>query len=916
MLQTKELVKVYKPKAGVAVTALDKVSITFPDKGMVFLLGKSGSGKSTLLNLLGGLDTYTDGEIVIKGVSSKFFRQKHFDSYRNTYVGFIFQEYNVLDEFTVGANIAVAIELQGRKATDEEINGILKEVDLEGFGNRKPNELSGGQKQRVAIARALVKKPEIIMAGEPTGALDSNTGRQVLETLKKLSSDKLVIVVSHDREFAENYGDRIIELADGRVISDMERGEGSADIVYRPVYSGNTIELPMGYHLTEADRENINRYIDDLKNGKLSISIATDNIITKGFTETDVTKIKKQDGSKFKLIKSKLPFKNALKMGKGALGYKKFRLALTILLSCVSFAFFGLADTFAAFTDKECRTNTLYDNGYDYVSVSKMKYLGEGKNATWQGEGFKISQDNLDELNKATGVKMEGVYMPDGVELKFDGQVNPNVQLTETEYNVFNKNFSGIAEITQEKLDDLGFKILSGKLPNGKNNEIAVSEYVLEIFKRTYYADGTYYKTNEGEMKPNYFTIKAARHLVGRFLDVNGTRYTITAVIDTGFDLDRYLPLTEFDEKVTDAEQMENDSLKEEFDTASFYSFAQVMMVGDGFIDSLIGEGRDSSKMTGGELRLNSSHNNVTTDNLIQFKNVDKSKVLWVNGEQKDLGENEIIVTTDALTFVGYDKPKNNQEAIAKLKNAQELTAFIKYYLKDSELHSNKDGTDTFGKFKIVGIMEPTSSLYGTIVCHDYLFLELAEPGNNIYDFAVGEMPDSKGEIKELVDYCYEDDSKIQLWIRNSATWNLDNVTKTLDTYAQYFLFIGIGLAIFAAIMLANFISTSISYKREEIGILRAIGARGKDVFTIFFTESAIIAIINFILSAVIVAVATVILNGVLRGEFGLMITILNYNVRQILLLLALSGLVAFASSYLPVKRVAAMKPIDAIRNK
>ena len=204
MLETKELVKIYKPKKGVPVTALDKISLKFPDKGMVFLLGKSGSGKSTLLNLLGGLDSYNSGEIIIKGVSSKDFKQSHFDSYRNTYVGFIFQEYNVLDEFTVGANIALAIELQNRKATDEEINEILKEVDLEGFGNRKPNELSGGQKQRVAIARALVKKPEIIMADEPSGALDSNTGKQIFETLKKLSQDKLVIVVSHDREFLDN----------------------------------------------------------------------------------------------------------------------------------------------------------------------------------------------------------------------------------------------------------------------------------------------------------------------------------------------------------------------------------------------------------------------------------------------------------------------------------------------------------------------------------------------------------------------------------------------------------------------------------------------------------------------------------------------------------------------------------------
>ena len=136
MLETKNLYKIYKPKKGVPVTALDDVTIKFPETGMVFLLGKSGSGKSTLLNVLGGLDKYDSGEITIKGVSSKTFKQQHFDSYRNTYIGFIFQEYNILEDFTVGANIALAIELQGRKADDGQINEILKEVDLDGYGNR------------------------------------------------------------------------------------------------------------------------------------------------------------------------------------------------------------------------------------------------------------------------------------------------------------------------------------------------------------------------------------------------------------------------------------------------------------------------------------------------------------------------------------------------------------------------------------------------------------------------------------------------------------------------------------------------------------------------------------------------------------------------------------------------------------
>ena len=309
MLETIKLCKTYRPKRGVPVKAMDEVSLVFPEKGMVFLLGKSGSGKSTLLNLLGGLDKYDSGEIIIKGVSSKNFAQKDFDSYRNTYVGFIFQDYNILEEFSVGANIGLALELQGKKATNEEINSILGKVDLAGYGSRHPNELSGGQLQRVAIARALVKNPEIIMADEPTGALDSNTGRQVLDTLKKLSEEKLVIVVSHDREFAEKYADRIIELGDGKVISDVESVHEEDENSSELSYDDGVISVPEGYQLTEEDRIAINRYLDALGKG-VSLSVVGTN---RKFKKTERESVAKGDGSAFALIKSKLPMRAPLR---------------------------------------------------------------------------------------------------------------------------------------------------------------------------------------------------------------------------------------------------------------------------------------------------------------------------------------------------------------------------------------------------------------------------------------------------------------------------------------------------------------------------------------------------------------------------------------------------------------------------
>ena len=241
MLETKELFKKYRPKKGKEVTAIDHISVRFPEKGMVFLLGKSGSGKSTLLNLLGGLDSYDEGEIIIKGISSRDFSQQRFDSYRNTYVGFIFQEYNVLEEFNVGANIALALELQGKKASDEEINRILHEVDLDGFGDRNPNELSGGQKQRVAIARALVKNPEIIMADEPTGALDSRAASDLLSMFNEVNQEgQTILTVTHSAQ-AASHASRVLFIKDGQVFHQIYRGTKTRQEMYQMIADTLTI---------------------------------------------------------------------------------------------------------------------------------------------------------------------------------------------------------------------------------------------------------------------------------------------------------------------------------------------------------------------------------------------------------------------------------------------------------------------------------------------------------------------------------------------------------------------------------------------------------------------------------------------------------------------------------------------------
>ena len=921
MLETKELVKIYKPKKGVPVTALDKVSLKFGETGMVFLLGKSGSGKSTLLNLLGGLDKYDGGEIVIKGVSSKDFKQKHFDSYRNTYVGFIFQEYNVLDDFTVGANIALAIELQNRKATDSEINEILKEVDLEGFGARKPNELSGGQKQRVAIARALVKKPQIIMADEPTGALDSNTGKQIFDTLKKLSREKLVIVVSHDREFAENYADRIIELSDGKVISDVEY---DADFIENNenelLFNGNTIEIPEAYHITEQDRVAINEYIKSLK-GKATLNI-NGTISNKRFKATDQSKIVLDNGSAFKLIKSKLPLKNAFKIGGSSLKYKKIRLAITILLSCISFGLFGLSDTFGAYNHVTTCTNSLVDSKVNYVSVSKSRKVGEGRYSYWRDYGFYLSNDELNTFGEKTNVEMHGVYEPYNSDLDFSSNIDSSVKFSETEFDIYNTCFSGFATINNDILNGMGFKVLAGALPDGNKDEIAISEYVFEIFKKAGYSDGkTTIKNAKGEVVLKYDEVNDYLDILGKYIKINGKNYWITAIIDTGFDLDRYIPLTEKSENKTNAEQLVDYILYNEFDFAARYSYASVIMTGDGFVDRLIASEPKISNITKGYLSFYGDSYGVDSQYIARLSDMKDEKIVWLDGEKKTLGEKEIIATTDVISFYESEETteveyENEQQKIsAMLKNAKPLSAFKDYFFgkDEDERYVDEEG------YKVVGFIvadNTKTKIESTVVCADSLYNEFADGLDNKYSFAVGSMPKDKENIRNLVSYCYEQSENRRFPIQNSVTYELDSIDAALKEVSKIFLYIGIGFALFAALMLSNFIGTSISYKKQEIGILRAIGSRSNDVFRIFFAESFIIAMINFTLSALGTFTVTAVINYVIRNQIGILITILNFDLRQIVLLLGVSILVAFIASYIPVKRIASKRPIDAIRGR
>lgn len=206
------------------IHALDGISVEFRKSEFVSILGPSGCGKTTLLNIIGGLDRYSSGDLEINGISTKLYKDKDWDNYRNHSVGFVFQSYNLIPHQTVLENVELALTLSG-VSKRERRNRAVKVLKRVGLGDKlknKPSQLSGGQMQRVAIARALVNDPEIILADEPTGALDSTTSLQIMEILKEISKDKLIIMVTHNPSLAENYSTRIIKLLDGKIIDDSK----------------------------------------------------------------------------------------------------------------------------------------------------------------------------------------------------------------------------------------------------------------------------------------------------------------------------------------------------------------------------------------------------------------------------------------------------------------------------------------------------------------------------------------------------------------------------------------------------------------------------------------------------------------------------------------------------------------------
>lgn len=942
MLTLKNIKKTYKSKKGTSSAALKGINVQFPDNGLVFILGKSGSGKSTLLNIIGGLDAADSGEIIIKGKSSKDFSGQDYDSYRNTYLGFIFQEYNVLDGFSVYDNVALSLRLQGKKAEKETVGKLLQQVGLNGFEKRKPNELSGGQKQRVAIARALVKEPEIIFADEPTGNLDSATSTQIFNLLKKLSKEKLVVIVSHDRDSAERYADRIIELADGLIISDITKHTDSQNEF--EIESG-VISIPKSRALNNSEVEQLNKTIEK-KKGKVKIQHSTAN----SFSNTGEVKTQKTEG--FKLIKSKLPNRFAAAIGASNFKTKKFRLVVTIFLTVVALALFGLSQIFSSYNVAYASAQSFNKNGVSNIVLKQGRYIEEYD--TFDKNSVEIF--DMDAYNKIKE------YLDDKDVVDFYGNsvgfgsstVNSmrdilNRLMGKTLTNSLTSASEGLVVMSEEQLkkyylksDKTEIEYLLGGYPSeqdSKDGEVLITDYLAMciIVYQVEHRSDMFYPLSES----NYLLNLLALFNNG-FADAYGFRINISGIIDTGF-------FVKWADIIADVENFSEHPDYYDFvdDAINYYS---LMIARDTeYIKQYVVKTKATSSLTNVKIQAYSQSSSepkypqsmpgnisvIKIGEMLKFFSeqdlydndyVSDDSLLRMNDPQY---ENPIIMTAQM-----YDSIFASDKYTLLEKGTWDIHDFepIQFVVGSFSAYSEKDPPLSEETWTVVGIIDGkklsedvgasqgiknllTSGALGWV--QDELVEPLIERDYQVRGMYIT-LPKSVNTSEKLLKFANDN----YIYHESGISSTVYMIAQVFDIFAVIFRYLALILGIFSTILLFNFVSLSVINKQKEIGILRAIGARGSDVSKIFLIEAAIIAAITVVFSWLLMFVGVWAVNALLvsnlqsflQSDIISRISLLGVSVSPLALVLIACAVITLLATLIPVIKISKMRPVEAIK--
>jgi len=851
MLEIKNITKVYETD-GFKQKALDKVSINFRNNEFASILGPSGSGKTTLLNIIGGLDRYDSGDLIINEVSTKKYKDSNWDSYRNHRVGFVFQSYNLISHQTILQNVELALTLSGvtKKERIKKAKEVLKKVGLKDHINKRPNQLSGGQMQRVAIARALINDPDILLADEPTGALDSETSTQIMELLKKVAKEKLVIMVTHNPELAEEYSSRIVKLKDGKVISDTNPYDGKRD---------TKEELEIATLKSKKTSMNL----------KTALSLSLNNLLTKK-GRTILTAFAGSIG----IIGIAL----ILSLSNGLNSYIEKVEEDTLSLYPLTIEKTTMDSTaFMSSLMDSSRINNKKDKIYSNNIMTDMLSIMSTKQIKNDLKSFKLYIDKNSDINKYVS------------EIRYTYDLNLNLYKSDYENKIVKVNpstvfdnlglgtdmkesfkMSGMSEMnswtelsTNKEVIDSKYDLLAGSMPS-KYNEV-----VLVIDKNNQISDYALYSLgllDQDELKTSLKKIMSGEEVEEK----DAISYAYDDIIGLTYKL-----VLNTDYYVKENGMWQDKSSDENYMKSILANAEEIKVVGVAKINE------DSKSTTTGVI----GYTKELTEYVVG--KINESSIAKEQLENKNINVFTGLEFKDDASFNMSDLSIEEQQYLASLSQ-EELAKIIATY---SENASSTYETN-IQKLGIVDLSDPfTIELYPK-------------------DF------ESKDEIVALIDkYNKGKKEEEKLVYTDIVGIMMDSVTTIINAISYILMaFVSISLIV-SSIMIAIITYISVIERTKEIGILRAIGASKKDVSRVFNAETFIEGLFAGILGILVTVLLNIPINIIIKNITDIS-GLSKLPLVGAIVLVIISVFLTFIAGLIPSKMASKKDPVIALRSE
>ena len=881
MIKVQDLTKIYKSKNRTNCTALDRVSFTLPDNGMVFVLGKSGSGKSTLLNLLGGLDGFEGGEIFFEDEKLSAFTQKDFYDYRCRHIGFVFQDFHLLEELTVEENIALVFDLESADHGDR-IQYSLEKVGMAEYASRYPRELSGGQKQRVAMARAIAKDPEVILCDEPTGNLDADNSRQILNLLKEFSKTKLVIIVSHNIPDAETYSDRILELRDGKIVRDEVRREGYDNTF--SISEEGTLTLPYNKTLSV---EQIDKMVEGIRSGDVKAVVQNDD----GFHKVEEIEFR---GRPYSRRNAGMSLKNTLRLTRTMMRNQYMRFLLTALTATLIVSCFSVFQSFLNYDVNNSLSTAMVKNGFPVMVYQKAEAVGSETS---------LVVTNLLHINEDDLAAFGSTKYGDGMYLLYDHAMP--IQLDASDVigkktsrdaiknvtNFYVYETYGVLACNQAFLADIfgnngELQVIAGDITQ-PNKGIIITDYV---------ADGII------KYNPHYDSYES---LIGTYrAPKSGNNYcVIDAIIETHYE-------EEFGNLKARMDQMreagDDDGLNDLKSTEEFLCFAEkvklLLGVSYTFSQDYIADVSSSTEFGvynfSGKLSFGIGGKDVlyATSPTIADESLLASKIEDGRLPQPSTGEIIMGATTAAgiMTSHGIEWSE---------KDFEPFEIDITYRSKNNEMI----GTRTY---RVIAVVDGSSIYMNT---ED--FLDARQFNISPYALYFDDVH-SANVLNEVA-------ASRNFVVGNVELDTATRLNRLIITFSDLFRMFEVFLLAICVAYLAAFGANVIQRNKYQIGIIKSLGGKTNQLARIFISQLLVVGAMIFALSGVGIWAATGVANHILTSSMKthMDIDIFHYAIidffpRLAIIDLIMVVLLTIVSSLVPLVAVHKIKPINIIKAK